>query len=225
MENLGQQAFTGAAKFLAAIALLIFLPAWTIYYWQAWLYLAVFGLATLLQTAWLLRHDRALLARRLKAGPGQEKEKTQRVIQTVASLFTVGQYILSGLDRHFGWSKVPPALVIAANAGVAAGFLVIFFVFRENTFTSGIVEIAPEQQVVTTGPYALVRHPMYSGALLMFLCTPLALGSYRALVASCLLCAAMAVRILDEERFLLIHLDGYRAYMNHTRYRLIPGIW
>ncbi|WP_217606572.1 isoprenylcysteine carboxylmethyltransferase family protein [Chitinophaga sp. GbtcB8] len=163
MENLGKQAFTGAAKFILSLLVLIFLPAWTVYYWQGWLYLAVFGTATLLQTAYLLRHDRALLARRLKAGPG--------------------------------------------------------------TFTSGIVEIAPEQQVISTGPYALVRHPMYSGAVILFMCTPLALGSYWALIASFLLCLVMVVRILDEERFLSAHLNGYQEYKGKTRYRLLPWVW
>jgi len=155
MENLGKQAFTGAAKFILALFVLIFLPARTLHYRQGWLYLAVFGSAT------LLRHDRALLERRLKAGPG--------------------------------------------------------------TSTSGIVEIAPEQQVISTGSYALVRHPMYSGAVILFMCTPLAPGSYWRLIASFLLCLVLVVRILDEERFLSAQLNGYREYMGKTRYRWCPG--
>jgi protein-S-isoprenylcysteine O-methyltransferase Ste14 len=120
---------------------------------------------------------------------------------------------------------VPAGLVLTANFLVGIGFLVIFFVFKENTFTSGIVEIAPDQQVISTGPYALVRHPMYSGAVILFMCTPLALGSYWALIASFLLCLVMVVRILDEEKFLVAHLNGYGEYMGKTKYRLIPWVW
>ena len=132
---------------------------------------------------------------------------------------------MAGFDRRFGWSSVPPVLVIAADVLVAAGFLITFFVFRENSFTSAIVEVAERQQVISTGPYRLVRHPMYAAALLLFLAIPLALGSYWALLSVPPLYFCIAWRLLEEEEFLLRSLPGYDRYVRTTRFRLIPRIW
>ncbi len=108
---------------------------------------------------------------------------------------------------------------------LALGLLVIFFVFKENTFTSAVIEVAPEQHVIATGPYAIVRHPMYLGALIMFLGTPLALGSWWGLLAAIPITSVLVWRLLDEERFLSKSLPGYSEYQNKIRHRLVPFIW
>jgi protein-S-isoprenylcysteine O-methyltransferase Ste14 len=194
-------------------------------YWQAWLFLAVFGLAAGAITVDLARHDPALLARRVQAGPTAEKAPLQRVIQSFASLAFLGLFAVSALDRHAGWSRVPVAVVLAGDGLVAAGLFVVFRVFRVNTFTSATIEVERDQQVVATGPYAVVRHPMYAGALVMLLGVPLALGSWWALVAVPVMTGVIVWRLLDEERQLARDLRGYDAYLARVRHRLVPGVW
>lgn len=225
MNQLVQKAWSGFAKFIIALMILILLPAWTIHFWQAWVFLLVFALSMLFITTYLIKNDPALLERRMKVGPGTEQEKNQKKIQAVASISLVTSYIVAGLDHHFHWSYVPAFLSIVANVFVLTGFIIIFFVFRENSFTSGIIEIDKDQKVVTTGPYRMVRHPMYSGASLLFISAPLALGSWWALIPGFLLIMTMIIRLLDEEKFLSVNLRGYKEYCIHTPYRLIPFVW
>lgn len=149
----------------------------------------------------------------------------QRVIQSLASLAFLGLFAVSALDRHAGWSSVPVAVVLAGDVLVAAGLLVVFRVFRVNTFTSATIDVEREQQVVATGPYAVVRDPMYAGALVMLLGVPLALGSWWALVAVSVMTAVIVWRLLDEERQLTRDLRGYDAYLTRVRHRLVPGVW
>jgi protein-S-isoprenylcysteine O-methyltransferase Ste14 len=133
--------------------------------------------------------------------------------------------LLPGLDHRFQWSQVPVSLVLASDVFVLLGFIAVFFVFKENTYTSAIVEVDPDQKVISTGPYRLVRHPMYAGALVMFLFTPVALGSFWGVLGTIPLIVLIIFRLLDEEKFLAEHLSGYKEYCNTTRYRLIPRIW
>jgi protein-S-isoprenylcysteine O-methyltransferase Ste14 len=139
-------------------------------------------------------------------------------------LFFIG-LLIPGLDHRYGWSDVPLGTVLAADALVIAGYTLIFLVFRENSFASRVVEVVPGQRVVSTGPYAVVRHPMYLGSSIMWLATPVALGSYWALPFFFFIPAVLVYRILNEEEVLLRELPGYREYMQNVRYRLIPGIW
>lgn len=225
MEDLGKEAFGGLLGLLLGMAVLLFLPAWTLRWWQAWLFLAVFGTATAAITLYLLRHDRALLQRRLKAGPGAEKERSQKLIQVLASLAFIANFLIAALDHRHAWSTVPPLAVAAGELLVVLGLLAVFLVFRANSYTSAIVEIGEGQQLVSSGPYAVVRHPMYSGALLMLAGIPPALGSWWALLALLPMTLALAWRLLEEERFLLQHLAGYAEYRSKVRYRLLPLIW
>ena len=161
----------------------------------------------------------------MNAGPGAEKEKSQKRIQVFASLVFIGVMILPSLDHRFSWSDVPLSVVIAGDVFVALGFLLIFIVFRENTFSAATIEVAPDQKVISTGPYAIVRHPMYSGALVMLLGTPLALGSWWGLLMFIPMSFIIVWRLLDEEKFLSKNLSGYKEYCKKVQYRLVPFIW
>jgi protein-S-isoprenylcysteine O-methyltransferase Ste14 len=220
-----QKTILGFLQLLLFLAVALMAPAWTLRYWQAWVYLAVFIGSSALITVYLWKQDPKLLERRVRAGPGAEKEARQNWIQTFASIAFLGQMVLPSLDHRLGWSRVPLFLVIMGDALVLLGFVVVFLVFRENSFTSATIEVAPDQQVISTGPYAIVRHPMYSGALIMLLGTPIALGSWWGLAAFPPMLAAIVARLLDEERLLAIDLAGYRDYCATVRYRLVPLAW
>jgi protein-S-isoprenylcysteine O-methyltransferase Ste14 len=207
------------------MGLLLFLPAGTTRYWQAWVYLAIFFGASLLTTLYLIKKDPALLKRRMSGGPTAEKEPAQRIIMVFASLGFIGLLVVPALDYRFGWSTVPLSVVVAGDVLVAIGFYFIFLVYKENTFTSATIEIAKDQEVISTGPYALVRHPMYASALLYYIGTPLALGSYWGLLALLFMMSFLIWRLFDEERFLAKNLPGYTEYQVKVRHRLLPYLW
>jgi protein-S-isoprenylcysteine O-methyltransferase Ste14 len=219
------RAWRGLAFLIVAMAAMIFLPAWTLAWWRAWLFLVVFTAAVLAITLYFLVRDPALIERRLKSGPGAETEPVQRIIQTLASAAFIALFVVCGLDRHFGWSQVPDAVAIAGDVLVVAGLGIVFLVFRENSYTAGTVEVASGQTVVASGPYAWVRHPMYSGSLVMLLGIPLALGSLWALVPFAAIAGLIVVRLIDEERVLVSRLPGYAEYRAKTSARLIPHVW
>lgn len=223
--DLTGRAYRGLAIFIAAMAILLFLPAWTLAWWPAWLYLAVFAGVTFATTAYFLKHDRELVRHRMNVGPIAEKEPRQKMIQSLLSLVMVLFFVVPALDRHFGWSSVPPVIVLAADVVFVLGYWVIFRTLLENSFASSIIEVRQGQRVISTGPYAVVRHPMYAGALLMFLATPIALGSWWGLLVLILAIAGIASRLLDEERFLVRDLPGYEDYRRTTPYRLVPLVW
>ncbi len=225
MDNLIIKTVSGFAFLMLVLALALFLPAGSLRFWQAWAYLAVFAACTILITAYLIRNDRELLAGRVQAGPIAETQRTQQLIQSLASLLFIGLFIVPGLDFRFGWSNVPPVVSLVSAGIVALGFYVVFLVFRENTYTRATIEVSAGQKVITTGPYAIVRHPMYGGALLLIIFTPLALGSWVALTCSILLILVIGVRLLDEEKFLKANLSGYEEYCQRVHYRLVPLVW
>ncbi len=225
MRGLSVRAFLGLAFLLVVLGLALFVPAGSLSFWQAWLYLAVFGICVALITLSLVRHDPDLLARRVKAGPTAETQKNQQVIQSLASLFFVALFVVAGLDRRFHWSSVPLVASLIADALVILGFYIVFRVFRENTYTSATIEVSRKQKVISTGPYSVVRHPMYAGAFLLVFSTPLALGSWVALPLPIPLMLVIVARLLDEERLLSATLPGYEAYRQRVRWRLIPYIW
>jgi protein-S-isoprenylcysteine O-methyltransferase Ste14 len=225
MLKLVAGAIAGMLFLFVALAAAIFLSAGTLDYWQAWLFLVVFFGCTLLITAYLFVKDKRLLEARVRGGPTAEKQKKQQAIQSLASLAFLGIFIAAGLDHRFGWSSIPAWLSVLATALVAIGMFSVFLVFRENTFTSATIEVAEKQRVVDTGPYSLVRHPMYSGAGLLVLAAPIALGSWVSLVFSVLLMGVVVARLLDEEQFLARELQGYEEYRRKVKYRLIPGVW
>ncbi len=225
MNKLTLQSLIGLAQLILILAVLLFLPTWSFHYWQAWIFLLVFAVSVLLITLYFLQKDPRLIESRLKAGPAAEQEKSQKVIQTLASLFFILPFIIASLDHRFGWSHVPTYLVLLGDVLVALGLYIVFLVFRENSFTSATIEVQEEQRVISTGPYAVIRHPMYSGAFIMLLGVPLALGSWWALIFVFLLFAAIVWRLLEEEKFLAKNLLGYTNYRQKVRYRLIPFIW
>lgn len=201
---------------------LLFLPAWTLHYWQAWTYLGVSMVSISTIVVYLIRNDPALLARRVN---NTEQELSQKFIHFSVNLVFAAVSVVSALDHRFGWSAVPTYVVIAGDVLVALGMLIIFFVFRENSFTASTVQVAAGQKVISTGLYALVRHPMYVGGLVFIFGIPLALGSWWGLLTFIPLTLLIVWRILDEERFLVRNLSGYGEYRSKVKYRLIPFVW
>lgn len=225
MANLLVKTFLGFAFLIVVLGLALFLPAGSLSFWQAWVYLADFAICTILITAYLIKNDQGLLERRVRAGPVAESQKSQQLIQSLASLFFIALFIVPGFDYRFHWSHVPVVVSLISFVIVAIGFYIVFLVFRENSFTSGTIEVVNEQKVISTGPYHVVRHPMYAGAFLLLLFTPLALGSWVAIPLPIPLILVIIVRLLAEERFLSANLPGYTQYCNEVHYRLIPFVW
>jgi protein-S-isoprenylcysteine O-methyltransferase Ste14 len=222
------KAMMGLAELVVVIGLVLFIPAGTVRFLEGWIFLTVFSGASLAITLYLMKNDPALLERRTQAGPLAEKERSQKIIQALAGLAFLATLVVPALDRRFRWfhgARVPLPVAVAGEVLVVLGFFVIFLVFRANTYTSSVIEVAAEQRVIETGPYAVVRHPMYSGALVMFVGVPLALGSFVGLVTFVPIAAVIVWRLLEEERFLSTRLAGYQAYCEKTRYRLVPRVW
>lgn len=204
---------------------LLFGCAGTPRYWPAWVYLALFFALSAVVTLDLLRRDPALLERRMKGGPTAEPRPLQRVIMLGASIGFVSLLVVPALDFRYGWSSVPVSGVVIGDLLFVVGFGFIGRVYRENTYTSATIEIAEGQRVIDTGPYAVVRHPMYASALLYLAGTPLALGSYWGFAGLAFMLPFLVWRLLDEERLLARELPGYTSYQARVRYRLIPGLW
>jgi protein-S-isoprenylcysteine O-methyltransferase Ste14 len=222
---LQRQAFLGLGALAAVVGVLIFGAAGTLRYPAAWAFMALFFGSSLAITLYLMRRDPELLARRVKAGPVAEQRASQRLIQLRASAAFLAIIAVPELDHRLGWSRVPALVVIAGDILVALGFLAVFLVFRENSYASAVVEIEAAQKVIDTGPYAVVRHPMYAGALVLLAGIPLALGSFWGLLVLAPFAAVIAWRLLDEETLLRRQLPGYAAYCARTRYHLIPFVW
>jgi protein-S-isoprenylcysteine O-methyltransferase Ste14 len=212
-------------KLSAVLAVVLFTSAGTFRFWQAWLYLGLQIVTMAATNRYLLRNDPALLERRLALDETGEKDGVQKIVMGLSKLVFAALIAVSGIDRRLGWSAVPPAVVVAAGALFVAGTGIMFRVFRENTYGSSIIAVEAQQTVVATGPYRLVRHPMYVGALLMALATPLALGSTWAELLFPVALGLVVARLLAEERLLSEQLRGYPEYMKTTRARLIPGLW
>lgn len=207
---------------LPMITLLVILPAGTWHYWQGWMYLATLIAPMFVVFFYLLKNDPALLERRMRL---REKESAQKKIIAVSYVYFLVAFVLPGLDVRYGWSQVPPLVSIVADVFVFAGYMIFVWVLRVNSFLSRIVEVAEDQKVISTGPYALVRHPMYVGVIVMYLASPVALGSYWALLPACLIIPLLAARILNEEEVLHRELAGYGEYTQKVKYRLLPGVW
>ena len=225
MNMMNVKAFVGLLLLFLGMAALLFIPAGTLDYWQAWTFLTVYFAWSLAITLYLMKQDPNLLARRMSGGPIAEKEPVQKIIMWVTSLGFIGLLVVPALDHRFAWSRLPRDVVLAGDLLVAIGWLAIFFVFKENTFTSATIELAPDQKVISTGPYARVRHPMYAGGLVMLLGMPIALGSWWGELVMAAMMPALIWRLMDEEKFLTRNLPGYVEYQDKVRYRLIPHVW
>jgi protein-S-isoprenylcysteine O-methyltransferase Ste14 len=225
LDNLHTRALVALLLLFLAMAALLFIPAWSLDYWQAWTFLMVYFAASAAITLYLMKQDPQLLARRMSGGPAAEKLPAQRIIMSLTSLGYVGLLVIPALDRRFAWSHMPPCIALAGDVLVGLGFLGVFFVFRENSFTSATIELAPDQKVISTGPYALVRHPMYAAGLVLLLAMPIALGSWWGMLVFLAILPALLWRLFDEEKFLAKNLPGYPEYQARVRYRLIPRVW
>ena len=221
----GELLRTVLARFGSAIVILCFMffvSAGTLAYWHAWLYLIILLTPMTAVLVYLMRNDPALLERRMHT---RERGNTQRWMIGFSIIWLLLAYLVPGFDYRFGWSHVPIWLVVVADGLVLVGYGIFFLVIRENSYASRVVEVAAGQRVIDTGPYAIVRHPMYVGILLMYIFSPLALGSYWAMFSSVLMVVLLIVRIYHEEAVLSRELAGYPAYMQKVRYRLVPGVW
>lgn len=207
------------------LGLLLFLPAWTFNYWRAWVFILVFLTCVNAIGVYLTLKNPELLERRKKVGPAAEQSPAQKIFMSLSFLGLLGLFVFCALDYRFGWSPVPAAVSIAGNVLVAGGLYLNYIVFRANTFGGSTVEVFEDQQVITTGPYAVVRHPMYAGVLVMMIGVPIALGSWLGLVVLAVILPVLIMRILDEEKLLQKDLPGYAEYMQKVRYRLVPNLW
>jgi protein-S-isoprenylcysteine O-methyltransferase Ste14 len=207
------------------MAALLLLPAGTLNYWQAWVFMAVFVGASAAVTVYLAIHDPKLLDRRMRVGPAAEKERSQKFISFFAMLGFIGLLVVPALDHRFGWSRAATYVCLLGDALIAGGFLLVFFVLKVNTYAASTIQVAEDQEVVSTGPYAFVRHPMYAGSFPILVGTPLALGSWWSLSALIVFVPVLIWRLVDEERFLRKNLPGYTEYTEKVRYRLVPHVW
>jgi protein-S-isoprenylcysteine O-methyltransferase Ste14 len=223
--NLNTKAWLSLTVLVIVMGLLLFVPAGTVHYWQAWVYLSIFTGASILTTLHLMRHDPMLLKRRMRGGPTAEKQPAQKLIMLFTSIGFIALLVVPALDFRFGWSAVPLGIVVVGDVLVVTGFYFIARVYRENTFAAATIDIAEDQKVISTGPYAIVRHPMYASASLYLLGTPLALGSYWGLVVLGAMMPFLLWRLFDEERFLAKNLPGYTGYQKRVRHRLVPFVW
>jgi protein-S-isoprenylcysteine O-methyltransferase Ste14 len=207
---------------LAVVSAMLFVPAGTMGFWNAWLYLGALFIPMLFVLAYLLVNDPSLLEKRLNA---REREKVQKLYVVSSILFFVATYIIPGFDFRYGWSHVPIWLVAGSLVLMLTGYLLFFFVMRQNSYASRTIEIQQGQKVIDTGLYAVVRHPMYSAATLLYVSSTLVLGSFYALIPAVFIPVILAIRLLNEEKVLRKELPGYEEYLQKVKYRLIPFVW
>jgi protein-S-isoprenylcysteine O-methyltransferase Ste14 len=219
------QAITSGLVGLVAFGLLVFWPAGTVDYWQGWAFIAVFAAATTIPSIYLAVTNPAALKRRMQAGPAAENRPLQKVIISVAFLSMGATMVVSALDFRFGWSAVPAAISVAGDVLVAVGLGIAMLTTIQNSYASANITVESGQELVSTGLYAVVRHPMYFGNVVLMIGIPLALGSYWALLFVIPGLAVLAVRIRDEEKVLRQELAGYREYEQRVHYRLVPYVW
>jgi protein-S-isoprenylcysteine O-methyltransferase Ste14 len=215
----------GLLFLLCVMGTTLFVPFGGFDYCLAWLNLCTFATSVTFITVYLIFRDKHLLKSRLSVGPVAETRKTQKIIQSLAGLSYLGVFVLSAFDYKNNWSNVPLLISYMANVCCALAFVLLFYVFKQNTFLSATVEVQEKQQVISTGLYGIVRHPMYMGALLLLFFTPIALGSLYGLIFVFFLFIFIVWRAIDEEKDLQQNLTGYKAYCEKVKYRLIPFVF
>jgi protein-S-isoprenylcysteine O-methyltransferase Ste14 len=222
MREIKKGAFLRVGLALPIFALVILLPAWKWGYWQGWLYLLILYIPMFFVLYYLLKNDPALLQRRMRM---REKESVQRRIIVLSLVYFLVAFTLPGFDVRFGWSNVPSWVSLVADVLVLTGYMIFVWVLTINSYLSRVVEVEAGQKVVSSGPYAIVRHPMYAGISLMYIASPVALGSFWALIPALFIVPILVARLLNEEQVLLRDLPGYSEYTRKVRYRLLPGVW
>jgi protein-S-isoprenylcysteine O-methyltransferase Ste14 len=226
-KNLKTRAAWRLVITLAVLALLCFLPAGSARFWQAWMFLGVMAIFWTYSFIVLLREHPQLLERRMRS---KEPEPAQRVLLKIFSVLLYAGFVIAGLDFRFGWSRmrlggVPTGFVVAGQMAAAIGYWLVFRVMKANSFAGSTIEVENGQAVIQTGPYVLVRHPMYLGMVITALAVPFALGSYAALPAFALIVPVLVLRLIHEEKTLHRELAGYAEYCERTQFRLVPWIW
>ena len=207
------------------LGLLLFLPAGTFNYWQAWVFIIVFMITLSVYGVYFSIKDPELMERRKQAMPGAQQSTLQNIIATIAFTSLLAVFIVCGLDRRFGWSHMPPIISWIGDGLEVFSFIVFYFVFKENSFGGSSILVEENQKVASTGPYAIVRHPMYVGALVMVIGIALGLGSWWGLAILIVTIPVLVIRILDEEKVLEKDLAGYKEYEQKVHYRLVPYLW
>ena len=207
---------------LALVGALLFLPAWTLHYPGAWLFLGLLFIPMLIMGIVLFAKAPALLEKRLQ---NKEKEAAQRGVVALSGLMFLAGFVICALDFRSGWSYVPFWLVTVASVLFLIGYGAYAEVMRENAYLSRTVEVRENQRVIDTGLYGIVRHPMYLATLFMFLSIPLILGSFWGLIPFAIYPVLTIIRIVNEEKVLTKELDGYSEYKKKVKYRLIPFVW
>ena len=201
---------------------LIFIPAGSLRFWNGWLFLAVFFVPWFFSIFYLGVKDPELLKKRSNL---KEKNRTQMSIQVISFIIYIVMLVIPGLDHRFGWSRIPVLLIWLSAAATLAGFIMCIIVMRQNSYASRVIEIQDGQKLIDTGLYSFVRHPMYLSLIILFVFSPLVLGSFFGLILAVLIPTLLVIRILNEEKVLREGLPGYREYAQKVRYRLIPLIW
>jgi protein-S-isoprenylcysteine O-methyltransferase Ste14 len=219
------QLLASAVFSVVFFGLLLFWPAGTFDYWQAWVFTAVFLVGTMVPTTYLAVKYPDAFRRRLKSGPWAETRLAQRLITVGITLSIMAVAVISAIDHRFGWSTVPTAVVVVGNVLVLVGLGLAELVVIQNNYAAATITVEEAQPVVSAGLYGLVRHPMYVGALIMTVGTPLALASYWGLLAVIPAVLVFVARIIDEEKALRQDLEGYDDYIEKVHYRLMPGVW
>ena len=220
--QLKKMVYVRITLFFPVLAALFFLPAGRWNYWEAWIYIATLFIPMLFTLNYLLKNDPGLLERRMRM---RETQSAQKKVVSLSLIYFLLAFLLPGFDKRFGWSNVPFYIALTADLFVLAGYLGVIQVFKTNSYASRVVEVLKGQKVISTGPYAFVRHPMYTAVSFMYVFSPLALGSYWAMIPAALIIPLLMARIKNEEKVLEKELDGYKEYKQKTKYRLIPGIW
>lgn len=223
--NIGVRTAASSILGLAAFCLILFVPAGTLNYWQAWVFIAFFVVATIVPTVYLARTNPAALQRRMHAGPRAETRTAQKIIITGSFVAIFAMMVFSAFDHRFGWSSVPAWLSLIGDVLVAAGLGIAMLVVVQNSYAAASVTVEAGQTLVSSGLYGFVRHPMYVGDVIMMVGMPLALGSYWGLLFLIPGVMVLVFRILDEEELLTQELTGYRDYARRVRYRLMPYVW
>ena len=216
------QALTKFVFGLLLVGLLLFLPAGTFAYWQAWLFIGILFVPMFIAGIVLIVRQPELLRKRLDA---KEQQQEQKWVVALSGLMFIAVFVVAGLSRRFGWYMLPDWAVFVATVVFLAAYALYAEVMRENVWLSRTIEVQHNQQVVSTGLYGIVRHPMYAATLLLFLSMPLVLGSPWSFAIMLLYIPIIALRIRNEEQVLERELKGYTEYKQHVKYKLIPFIW
>ena len=225
MNPLYRQAIVQGVCGLLFFIALIFVTAGTWDYWQGWVFLAIFAVSTHAFGIYLALYNKPLLERRLKAGPWHEKEWSQKIIVSLVFVAFLAFIVLPILDYRYSLSRVPAWISLVGNAIIIFSFLALFWVIKTNSWAASNIRVEADQKVIDTGPYAHVRHPMYAGALWLFVGIPLALGSWWSVALLIPFFPVLLWRLLDEEKILVRDLPGYTEYIHKVKYRLIPHVW